>query len=310
MLICPHIFKGGFPCGKCSICREKKRYDWTCRNLLELAASKFALFLTFTYDDDHLIYKNGIPTVSKKEFQNYIKRIRKHYEPKKIRYFGCGEYGGINSRPHYHALLYFPFTFKTPTTVHELEAHRIELYNCWKRCDIKRFTISLVNFARCGYCTKDILKLQKEPYGTDPPFHLQSRCPALGLPYFEELEHESDLWKSNDNFTYYAEQKIYVPLEIRSKLWSTKDRQKRLQRTINYYEIEKKDPVNAEYIRITSQWGEHAKDPSKTIQVDYDKIKIAKEQLIDTWTIREQNLKEQQKNRLGKFSNFATLTNF
>lgn len=35
-----------------------------------------------------------------------MKRLRKSVEPRRIKYYGCGEYGELNKRPHYHAILF------------------------------------------------------------------------------------------------------------------------------------------------------------------------------------------------------------
>jgi hypothetical protein len=35
-----------------------------------------------------------------------MKRLRKHLEPKTIRYYHCGEYGDKLGRPHYHAVIF------------------------------------------------------------------------------------------------------------------------------------------------------------------------------------------------------------
>lgn len=39
-------------------------------------------------------------------FQKFMKRLRKSIHPKRIKFFHCGEYGELNQRPHYHALLF------------------------------------------------------------------------------------------------------------------------------------------------------------------------------------------------------------
>lgn len=52
----------------------------------------------------------GIPYLSVREAQLFIKRLRKNIEKctnEKIRYFLCGEYGGKHLRPHYHILVWF-----------------------------------------------------------------------------------------------------------------------------------------------------------------------------------------------------------
>ena len=59
--------------------------------------------LTLTYDDDHLPDNYS---VNVRDFQLFMKRLRKHYSGKSIRFFHCGEYGDQTLRPHYHALLF------------------------------------------------------------------------------------------------------------------------------------------------------------------------------------------------------------
>ena len=65
------------------------------------------MFLTLTYDDDH-VPDNG--SLRKKHAQDFIKRLRRQMEyyndTRKIRYFLCGEYGPQTQRPHYHAILF------------------------------------------------------------------------------------------------------------------------------------------------------------------------------------------------------------
>lgn len=74
-------------------------------------------FVTLTYDDEHLpvspVGKIGPiqypwPTLQKKEFQKFIKRVRRDLENenRKIKYFASGEYGENTERPHYHCLFF------------------------------------------------------------------------------------------------------------------------------------------------------------------------------------------------------------
>lgn len=64
-------------------------------------------FITLTYNDENLP-ANG--TLIKRHLQLFMKRLRKHYAQKKIRFYACGEYGEELLRPHYHAIL-FGLTF-------------------------------------------------------------------------------------------------------------------------------------------------------------------------------------------------------
>jgi hypothetical protein len=56
-----------------------------------------------TYDDDHIPKDRSLHV---DDFQKFMKRLRKKYAPKKIRFFHCGEYGDKMGRPHYHACLF------------------------------------------------------------------------------------------------------------------------------------------------------------------------------------------------------------
>lgn len=62
-----------------------------------------SLFVTLTYDDDHLPPGS---TLVKKDFQMFLKRLRYFIEPRQIKYFACGEYGSETLRPHYHAIIF------------------------------------------------------------------------------------------------------------------------------------------------------------------------------------------------------------
>ena len=77
------------------------------RCLHELSSFDDAVFVTLTYDDDHLP-PNGTLVVD--DLQKFFKRLRKEVKrrgsPDKIRYYACGEYGDRFGRPHYHVILF------------------------------------------------------------------------------------------------------------------------------------------------------------------------------------------------------------
>lgn len=60
-------------------------------------------FITLTYDDEHLPFDKGLHYL---DFQRFMKRLRKHFSGKTIRFFMCGEYGSLHLRPHFHAILF------------------------------------------------------------------------------------------------------------------------------------------------------------------------------------------------------------
>lgn len=111
------------PCGKCMACKIKKREEWAMRCLHELESHENSIFITLTYDDEHIKRSCGNvmcgdpslcdyeicgPSLVKRDLQKFFKRVRRRLdsEHRKIRYFACGEYGDINKRPHYHAIVF------------------------------------------------------------------------------------------------------------------------------------------------------------------------------------------------------------
>lgn len=102
-----NLFPDGLlvPCGKCLACRIAKRTEWSMRMIHELENFSCAVFVTLTYDDEHLP-ENGSLVVS--DLQKFFKRLRKECDKldRSIRYFACGEYGDRTGRPHYHAILF------------------------------------------------------------------------------------------------------------------------------------------------------------------------------------------------------------
>lgn len=66
-----------------------------------------SFFVTFTYDTDHVpISDSGFMTLRKRDFQLFMKRLRKHEHPGVVKYYCVGEYGTKTWRPHFHAIMY------------------------------------------------------------------------------------------------------------------------------------------------------------------------------------------------------------
>lgn len=165
-------------CGKCKECKKKRTNELSMRLFLESSYWKNSSFWTFTYDDEHLPLSvlTGIPTLRKKDFQDFMKRLRKGLSDYgKIKVFYAGEYGGQTDRPHYHAILYGvpeeAFNFVTKV---------------WKNGFT---TVSPLNFARCRYCAKYMLKNEHFDYdfcynhGIEPQFLQASNRPGIGYQY-------------------------------------------------------------------------------------------------------------------------------
>ena len=108
-------------CRKCDACRLDYAREWSLKGMLEFQYfDEVGCFITLTYDNDHLP-SYDLADCSK-DFQDFMKRLRKDFKGRKgvvnadgeitypIRYLHCGEYGSKNGRPHHHAIL-FNFDF-------------------------------------------------------------------------------------------------------------------------------------------------------------------------------------------------------
>lgn len=107
-------------CGRCDECREVKRNEWVNRlsfefNDFNIKGGK-AIFLTFTYDNDHLpVFTDpdtGFSTLcfnhnDVKTFLGSLEDYYMHiYGYKPYKYFFASEYGKTTQRPHYHCLFF------------------------------------------------------------------------------------------------------------------------------------------------------------------------------------------------------------
>ena len=115
-------------CGQCIGCRLERSRQWAIRCVNEASLYRGNCFITLTYSDEYLPQNKSL---DKRDFQLFMKRLRKEFSSERIRYFHCGEYGcsckvcGLSAklcrrvgcgsfveglgRPHYHALFFFMF---------------------------------------------------------------------------------------------------------------------------------------------------------------------------------------------------------
>lgn len=100
------------PCGKCPPCKLRRVNSWVFRLLQEEKVSQSAHFVTLTYDTRAVpITENGFMSLRKRDYQLFMKRLRKLCPTARLKYYAVGEYGTQNQRPHYHAIL-----FNAPST--------------------------------------------------------------------------------------------------------------------------------------------------------------------------------------------------
>lgn len=152
------------PCGHCMACRIKRTQEWATRLMDEAAYYKKSVFVTLTYDEEHVPI-NG--SLVKEDLQLYMKRLRKSIEPEKIKFYASGEYGETKGRPHYHLIIF------------NMDVKDKKIFeNAWKR---GRVHCGECNELTCRYVASYVQKKlngpkAKEVYGEkEAPFQLCSR---------------------------------------------------------------------------------------------------------------------------------------
>lgn len=192
------------PCGRCVGCRLEYSREWADRCMLEMKYHDVSWFCTFTYSDEFLpinMYpdEDGVcvesATLDKRDFQLFMKRLRKNYKyDNHLKYFVAGEYGDITFRPHYHAIL---FGLKLDDLVlWKKSQDGFNLYrsawleSIWKKGEVY---IAEASWDTCAYTARYIMKKQYgsaaqiyDMYNIQPEFTLMSRKPAIGKEYFED----------------------------------------------------------------------------------------------------------------------------
>lgn len=207
------------PCGQCIGCRLEYSRQWANRCMLELQYHKSSYFVTFTYNEDFVprsYYANpdtgeALPslTLRKRDWQLFMKRLRKAFPDQKIRFFCCGEYGPETFRPHYHAIL---FGLELDDLVFYKQSQGFNYYTsdklqrCWSALftrkqdgdlpqyvSMGRCLIANVTWETCAYTARYITKKLTGPEATfytdfniEPPFVLMSRKPGIARQYYDD----------------------------------------------------------------------------------------------------------------------------
>lgn len=89
-----------FPCRKCIPCRANQASEKATRAWHESQTHEDSIFLTLTYKDP------CDPRLKYRDFQLFMKRLRKTRANSQISYLVTGEYGPTTKRPHWHALIF------------------------------------------------------------------------------------------------------------------------------------------------------------------------------------------------------------
>lgn len=169
----------------------------------EFKASKNCYFVTLTYNDEN-IYRNsqGVPSVSKEEFQLFIKKLRKK-NGVGFRYYAVGEYGTNTNRNHYHFL-----GFNCSPNFGDIVS------TSWNKGHIM---LGEVNIKTIKYITKYHVNRGKYPEGANKPFVLMSK--GIGNMYIENMR---DFHAGRIDNSYYPDKNLKrrLPRYYKDKLYS------------------------------------------------------------------------------------------
>lgn len=217
------------PCGKCVGCRLDYSRDWASRICMEsLDYPDNSLFVTLTYDDDHLpvMVDDGSKHIMKgkgyssnycckgatlfmKDSQDWLKRLRRnldyHYGIRSgVRYYLAGEYGSNTLRPHYHVCLFgVPTDSLVPIGKNKLGDTLYDsdfISDTWKQGHV---CVGKLNYATAAYTARYCLKKAQgkdndffDSMGVNREFVVMSRKPGIGVPYYEA--HKEEIYKHDE----------------------------------------------------------------------------------------------------------------
>lgn len=177
------------PCRKCYYCLKARAREWTLRCALEAMYHDTGCVLTLTYADSPR-------TLVMEHVQLFIKRLRKHIDPLKIRYFYAGEYGAKTMPPHYHMIIY---GWQPSDARHWDDAGDGTRY--WVSDTLNAIwshgwvTVDLgVTVESAAYCAGYSLSKLFAQYPQDllPPYQRMSLKPGLGYQYY--ADHADDIY--------------------------------------------------------------------------------------------------------------------
>ncbi|QXP07889.1 MAG: replication initiator protein [Arizlama microvirus] len=194
------------PCGQCVGCRLERSRQWAMRCMHEAQTHQSNCFITLTYDDTHLPSDGSLHY---KDFQLFVKRLRKKFRFNRIRYYMAGEYGENFGRPHFHACL-FGIDFhdkklwkRTPSGA--LLYRSQDLETLWP---FGYSSVGDVNFESAAYVARYIMKKQTgrnaywhysysdletgEIITKTPEFNKMSLKPGIGADWYEK--YKSDVY--------------------------------------------------------------------------------------------------------------------
>ena len=180
------------PCGQCVGCRLERSRQWAMRCVHEASLHKENMFLTLTYDKDHLPASQSLVL---EDFQKFMKRYRR-YANVPLRFFHCGEYGEITFRPHYHSCI-FGHSFDDKILWATKNGNRLYTSRALNLLWGKGYCIiGDVTFDSAAYVARYIMKKitgekAEEHYkGRKPEYVTMSRRPGIGKGWYDKWKED------------------------------------------------------------------------------------------------------------------------
>lgn len=174
-------YVGLVKCGKCLECAQDYSREWSYRCELESRCWDNNCVVTLTYADT-----DG--ELCRRDAQLFMKRLRENFAPKRIRFFGCGEYGKRYKRPHYHIVLFncsfddLYYWKKSQTGNPMYRSPTLEKLWTAGYSVIEPLTLETVK-----YCAKYLQKLIDYHGKKVKPFVMMSNRPGIGALALEKF---------------------------------------------------------------------------------------------------------------------------
>lgn len=166
-----------FSCGRCSLCRARKRTQWALRHLLESRQAVSESFWTLTYSEQGISDTEGIsPRIITRRFMDALRKSESRGgNTLPIRFFGVTEYGERFGRPHHHLLIYNVVTnYRDPAPYRpSLPRPRIHI-GSWPHghVDVAEYNPATIRY---------VLKYLEKDSRSSPVYPIYARNPAIGF---------------------------------------------------------------------------------------------------------------------------------
>ena len=176
-------------CGHCHECRRAHSYEWALRCALESEQHIHNCMVTLTYDNEH-----NDNELHKRDLQLFLKRLRKHIFPSKVRYFGCGEYGSKGGRPHYHLCLFgwrpddLEYFFTSPKSGEKIYTSEI-LSKIWGNGYV---SVGELTMQGALYSSLYMQKYNRVSDKETKPFLVMSRRPGIANNWLDNIDYQTD----------------------------------------------------------------------------------------------------------------------